>query len=164
MQALTFINTIGLIVLISFLLFKSFFVSEKIAYVDTDKLFDGFYMTKELKKIGEKEFNAKKIILDSLYSKLQSNTISEAEKKQIMPQFVQEKQELEQFNQSFAEQESLKIWSRIHNYIDTYSKETSYKLIISGSQNKQTILYVDDKVDITNELLIYINNKYEGVK
>ncbi|MFM9988251.1 OmpH family outer membrane protein [Flavobacterium sp.] len=162
-QILTFIHSIGLIALVCFLIFRSFFASEEIVYVDNIKLFDGFYMTKEMKKIGEKEFNARKTILDSLYSKLQSNSVSEIEKKQMMSQFVKGKEELEQFNQNFAGEESLKIWSRIHNYIDEYSKETNYKLII-GSQNKETILFASEKIDKTNELLAYINKKYEGIK
>jgi outer membrane protein len=162
-QILTFINSIGLIALVCFLIFRSFFAFEEIVYIDNIKLFDGFYMTKEMKKAGEKEFNTRKAILDSLYSKLQSNSVSEIEKKQLMPQFIQGKEELEQFNQRFAGEESLKIWSRIHSYVDEYSKETNYKLII-GSPNKESVLFADEKVDKTNELLAYINKKYEGIK
>ena len=162
-QILTFTNSIGLILLVFFLIFRSFFAFEEIVYIDNAKLFDGFNMTKEMKKVGEKEFNARKVILDSLYSKLQSNLVSDLEKKQLMPHFVEGKEELEQFNQRFAGEESLKIWSRIHDYINEYSKETNYKLII-GSQNKESVLFASEKVDKTNELLAYINKKYEGIK
>ncbi|EOG6896212.1 OmpH family outer membrane protein [Flavobacterium psychrophilum] len=160
---LPFINSIAIALLLCAFLFNHFFNSEKIVYVDNMKLFDGFNMTKEMKKVGEKEFNTRKALLDSLYSKLQTNSVSEIEKKQLMPQFIQGKEELEQFNQRFAGEESLKIWSRIHGYVDEYSKETNYKLII-GSPNKESVLFADEKVDKTNELLAYINKKYEGIK
>jgi outer membrane protein len=120
-------------------------------------------MTKEMKRIGEKEFNARKLSLDSIYLKLQSQTISEENKKIIMQQFIQRKEALEQFNQNFASQESLKIWSRIHDYVDEYSKEKGYQLIV-GSENKRTILFADESIDITNELLLYLNKKYEGLE
>lgn len=160
---LSIINSIVILLSLNVLAFCYFFNSEKIVYVDNVKLFDGFYMTREMKQVGEKEFKERKKILDSLYAKLQSNSISEAEKKHLMPQFIQRKEELENFNQKFAGEESLKIWSRIHSYIDNYSKEANYKLII-GSQNKESILFADKEVDKTNELLAYINKKYEGIK
>jgi outer membrane protein len=127
------------------------------------KLFDGFNMTKEMKKVGEKEFNARKRILDSLYSKLQLPSIPESQKKAMMTQFVQGKQELEQFNQSFAAAEVTKIWSRIHDYTKDFSKENNYQLVVA-SDTKNTILFASESIDVTNDLLSYINKKYEGIK
>ncbi|WP_317133531.1 OmpH family outer membrane protein [Flavobacterium humi] len=149
--------------MLCFLVFQYFSHSEKIVYVDNAKLFEGFYMTKEMKKIGEKEFNARKTILDSLYSKLQSGNIADAERKSLMQHFIQGKEELEMFNQNFSAQESSKIWSRIQGYVDDFSKEKNYDLII-GSENKQAVLYASERTDITNELLGYINKKYEGAQ
>ena len=120
-------------------------------------------MTKEMKRIGEKEFNTRKLSLDSLYSKLQSQTISEGDKKIVMQNFIKGKEELEQFNQNFASEESSKIWTRIHGYVNEFSKEKKYQLVI-GSENKRTVLFADESIDVTNELLIYINKKYEGFK
>ncbi len=160
---LLYLNLIGLLLIVSFLIYSTFQTSEKIVYVDNVKLFDGFYMTKEMKRIGEKEFNSKKSIVDTLYAKLQSALISEAQKKQLMPQFVQSKQALEQFNQGFATIEVPKIWSRINGYASEFAKQNNYKLII-GSDNKQTILFADEKIEVTQNLLTYINKKYEGFK
>jgi outer membrane protein len=162
LKKLPIINFIAIILLAAFFVFNHFFNSDKVVYVDNTKLFDGFNMTKEMKKVGEKEFNVKKTILDSLYSKLQSSNVSELEKKQLMPQFVKNKEELEQFNQNFAGVETLKIWSRINDYAKDYAEQKNFQLIIS-SQNKQSVIYASDKVDKTNELLSYINKKYEGI-
>ncbi|MGH2665716.1 OmpH family outer membrane protein [Flavobacterium sp.] len=120
-------------------------------------------MTKEMKKIGEKEIGARKLFLDSLYTKLQSGAISESEKKDLMQTFIQGKEELQSFNQNFAAEQTSKIWSRIHGYVNDFSKEQNYKLII-GSQDGQSVLYADQDLDVTEELLQYINKKYEGVK
>ena len=51
------VNTLLISVLAIFLLFYFFKSNKEIVYVDTVKLFDGFVMTKEMKRVGEKEFN-----------------------------------------------------------------------------------------------------------
>jgi outer membrane protein len=160
---LAVINVVLIGLLVVFFAFKALEPSKKIVYVDNVKLFDGFIMTKEMKRVGEKEFNSRKKSLEVLYSKLQSQKISEDEKKILMQQFVQGKEELEQLNQSFAIEETSKIWSRIQCYTTEFSQENKYQLVI-GSQNKQSVLFADEDIDVTNELLIYINKKYEGFK
>jgi outer membrane protein len=119
-------------------------------------------MTIEMKRNGQKEFTLRKSHIDSLYSKVQSSAISNDEKKIVMQQFIQAKEELERFNQNFASEESDKIWSRIKSYSLEFAKENQYELII-GSENKTNILFADEDIDITNELLTYINKKYEGL-
>lgn len=156
-------NILGIITLSLFIIFTYLNTSPKIVYVDNIKLFDNFNMTKELKKSGEKEFNLKKATVDSLYATLQSPEISSSEKKLVMQQFVRQKEELEQFNQYFAAEQSSKIWTRIKSYSSEFSKENKYKLII-GSENKSTVLFADENIDVTNDLLTYINKKYEGLK
>jgi outer membrane protein len=161
--ALTASITLLISILLSLLYFSYSNFSSKIVYVDNVKIFENFNMTKELKKVGEKEFNLKKIKVDSLYAKLQSLKISPSEKKMVMQQFVQQKDELEQFNQYFAAEQSSKIWARIKSYSSEFSKENKYQLII-GSENKTNVLFADEDIDVTNNLLMYINKKYEGLK
>lgn len=146
--------------LIGFTFVKS---SSKIVYVDTVKLFDGFIMTKELKRNGEREFNTRKAMLDSIYSKLQSSSVSQSEKEMLTGQLLQGKEEFDHFNQTFGSNETFRIWSRIRSYTEDFSKENNYKLII-GSENKTTVLYGDENSNITKQLLIYINRKYEGLE
>ncbi|WP_317047379.1 OmpH family outer membrane protein [Flavobacterium hydrophilum] len=161
-SVLLFSNILTITILLFFILFN-YNNSPKIVYVDNIKLFDNFNMTKELKNSGEKEFNLKKMAVDSLYTKLQSPEISPSQKKLVMQQFVQQKEELEQFNQYFAAEQSSKIWARIKSYASEFSKENKYQLII-GSENKINVLFADEKIDVTNDLLTYINKKYEGLK
>ncbi|WP_158626849.1 OmpH family outer membrane protein [Flavobacterium sp. GT3R68] len=156
------VNSILICLLIAIFVFN-ILGSNKIVYVDNIKLFDGFNMTKEMKRVGEKEFNARKSVLDTLYFKLQSPAISETDKKVMMQQFIQGKEELEQFNQNFGGEETSKIWARIHSYSEEFSKTNNYDLVI-GSENKRSVLFADGDVDVTNELLTYINKKYEGLK
>ncbi|MFH6988800.1 OmpH family outer membrane protein [Flavobacterium collinsii] len=156
-------NSLLIFALIFYVIFTHFTSRIKIVYVSNVELFDGFAMTKELKRTGEKEFNTRKTALDNLYARIQSKSITDSEKESLMKEFIKAKEELEQFNQVFASNESQKIWSRIHNYTEDFSKENGYQLII-GSDNKTNVLYADEKITITKELLTYINKRYEGLR
>lgn len=159
---LTLINLILVILLTAFILYKFSNSSEKIVYVDNNKLFEEFRMTKEMKMIGEKEFNKKKANLDSLYLEIQREDLSKETKEVMMKEFVSKREEFDQFNQVFAIEESEKIWSRITSYSKDFSKENNYKIII-GSSDKRNILFADDSLDVTKQLLAYINKKYSGL-
>ncbi|MCV9932954.1 hypothetical protein OIU80_11745 [Flavobacterium sp. LS1R47] len=116
----------------------------KIVTVTTEILFDNFIMTKELKRVEEKEFNTREIRLNSLCTALQFHSISEQSRQILMERFILEKEELAQFNPSFIASESSKNWSRIQNYTEEFSKENRYQLII-GSENRIPVLYVQMK-------------------
>lgn len=160
-QILTLINSILLVVLSVVCLINYLNPSKDIIYVDNVKLFDEFQMTKEMKSIGEKEYSSKKNELDTLYSKLQGN-LEQSEKEFLTKQFIEKREAFDQFNQIFALEESDKIWTRINSYTKEFSKENNYKIII-GSENKRDVLFADETVDVTNELLKYINKKYAGL-
>lgn len=125
------------------------------------KLFDGFNMTKEMKKIGEKQFLSQKSQLDSLLLKVQKS--NPTDQQLLMKQYVFEKENLTKVTQEYAYTESQKIWKRLESYIQDFSEENNYSLIL-GSENKQNVLYSSEDVDVTNELITYVNSKYEGSK
>jgi outer membrane protein len=119
-------------------------------------------MTKEMKTLGEKEFNTRKIALETMYSSIQSPSVSALQKKELMRQLIQEKQDLEKFNQTFASEQTEKIWERIRSYTSEFSKDKNYQIIIV-SDNKQVVLYADEEIDVTSDLLIYLNKRYDGI-
>ncbi|MES2812061.1 MAG: OmpH family outer membrane protein [Bacteroidota bacterium] len=155
------ISILLLIVNTSYILYQEFISEPDVVYVDNIQLFDGFNMTKEMKRIGEGQFNTQKSKIDSLYIKIQKS--NPAEQQILMKKYVGLKENLEQFNQQFAYEETQKIWKRLHSYVDEFSAEKKYKLII-GSEKKQDVLYAEPNVNITNELINYVNSKYEGAK
>lgn len=156
------INTVVLVFLLLFVCYTFFSKSDSVYYVDNVKLFDGFRMTKEMKKEGEKQFNSKKATLDSLYLEIQREDLSGQTKEILMQEFVAKREEFDSFNKVFAQEESNKIWTRINSYTQQFSKDKNYKLII-GSSNQGDVLYADKSIDVTAELLQYVNKKYEGL-
>lgn len=159
---LTLINSLLIVLLTIFILYKFLDSSEKIVYVDNNTLFEEFRMTKEMRKIGEKEFNIKKATIDTLYLEIQREDLSKETKESMMQEFISKREEFDQFNQSFAMTQSDKIWSRISSYSKEFSKENNYKIIV-GSNDKRSVLFADESIDITKQLLAYINKKYAGL-
>lgn len=149
---------IGLTIILIFNLFNN----KEIVYVDNQRLFDGFAMTKEMKVIGEREYNLRKTEIDSLYSMLQYVEENE-EREFLMKEFISKRESFEQFNEEFGYTESEKIWSRIKSYTKEFTNNREYKFIIT-CENSRNVLYADPELDITDELLLFINSKYEGNK
>ncbi|MNK30914.1 Outer membrane protein (OmpH-like) [compost metagenome] len=134
----------------------------EIVFVDNIQVFERFQMSIDMKKIGENELNLRKKTVDSLY-KLLNNPAYTQVKDNIMKEFIFEKENLENFTGKFAEEESLKIWTRINAYTKEFSNEKGYKIVL-GKQANENILYGSVEKDISNELIEYMNNKYEGNK
>lgn len=153
-------NAIAVLLIIAYLAFNP---KKEIAVINSQQLFDGFAMTKEMRANGEKEYQARKIILDSIYAKMELPQTPDAEKRALMDQLARGKEMLDEFSQSYSAELTTKIWERIHNYAREYAKEHHQEIII-GIDNKATVLYADPSKDITNALTQYINKKYEGLK
>jgi outer membrane protein len=47
-------------------------------------------------------------------------------------------------------------------YINDYGKKNNYDLIL-GADGSGTLMYSKAKYDISEEIIIFINNKYKGV-
>lgn len=156
---ITILTSVVLSVVLCFFIFSN--SSSDVVYVDNEILFEQFKMTKELKKEGEKTLLLQKKKIDSLQI-LVATDLTEAEKEDIVRKIIEARQQLEFFEQNFVETNSEKIWERIHIYTKEFVKEHDYQLII-GSQYKSDILYSSKELDITQLMLDFINNKYEGL-
>ncbi len=151
-----------LIIFLGFLFFKKEKQSENYAVIDKERIFNEFKMTKEIKNQINILNNELKIKYDSLsyvYSTVQNIHIKiDAEQKLKLLS-----DEIERINGTYREQEVLKIWKRIRSYSKDYSKNNKYKLIL-GFENNGDVVYHEETKDITNELLHYINKRYEGIQ
>lgn len=160
-DSLLYISLLVSVLTFFLVVFQSCFSKPDVVYVDNVQLFEGFNMTKEMKKIGENQFNLQKSKIDSLYSKIQNSP--SADKQILMKEYIGLKENLQQFNQQFAYEETQKIWKRLNSYINEFSSQKKYKLII-GSEKKEDVLYSDEELNITKELINFVNSKYEGAK
>ncbi|SEK30267.1 periplasmic chaperone for outer membrane proteins Skp [Aquimarina amphilecti] len=154
---------IALLTLLSIHFFNKSKVESKITYIDNVKLFNGFNMSKDLGRINNEKIEKQKKILDSLYTIYSIFTKeSNLEKaKEIENSLRKEDQELRKINDHFSKEVSQQVWNRLNQYIEEYGESNKYEIIL-GTQGNGNIMFAQDGIDITEEVLEYVNNKYEG--
>jgi outer membrane protein len=135
---------------------KKEFSSPEIAFVDIGKLTDGYKFKKDLEKGSSQNLYRIKYVLDSLEMvKKATGPNPELDGKIAKVQdafqryYVQTNQEITQ-----------KIWDRLNPLMEQYGKEKGMQLLI-GANGAGTVLYGSATTDVTEDVLRYINTKYE---
>lgn len=163
-----------IMLLITSFLFSAFYIkkSEKIAYLKNTELYNNFELKKELEQKLLVVQNARKSILDSLmlqlkitsqqvdYNKGKDQSEVQLFQRQKQSFLIKEK-EFDEDNKRLAEQYSQQIWKQINQYISDYGKENGYAFIY-GASGDGSIMFAEDRYDITKDFTEYINNKYKG--
>jgi outer membrane protein len=131
--------------------------NKDVAYVDIYKVHQEF----ELQKVYS---NSLKIYKDSAINSIDSYILSTN---------LYNPANLEDIKRSYFEQiqknltartDSLNaiIWKRLNPLIQEYGKENKYKMIF-GANGTGNLLYSDSSLDISNNLINYVNKKYNGL-
>lgn len=149
----------------------------KTAYVDTSVLMKEYTEAKDLQekykaKSEEKgrqlqaEINRFKQEASSFQSQAQANGQEWAQKKGT--ELARREQQLAQAEQALAMQlqreasvEMDSLVSGVKKFIKSYGKEKGYTYIY-GTGEPATILYAEDKLDITKEIVKLLNEKYKS--
>jgi outer membrane protein len=146
---------------------------KKLAYVDLTVVFSKFDYKKELEKKMLKVTETRKTIMDSLEfdlklmaKQLESNKNPDKEKVVLFQvkreDFFKKKQEYAEDNSQMAKQYDEQIFKQLNQYIKEYGKMKSYSIIF-GTDGTGTLMYGEEKIDVTNEATEFINNKYKGL-
>ncbi|MBQ4822483.1 OmpH family outer membrane protein [Aquimarina sp. MMG016] len=152
---------IALTVLLS--LYLSSFSNSNIVYVDNVELFNGFNMSKDLGKINKDKITKQKKKLDSLYTiySILKEQKNEEKSTELETQLRSEDQELRKMNEYFSKDLSQKVWNRLNQYIKEYGEANEYKIVL-GTQGNGNVMFAEEGINITEDILIYANHKYEG--
>lgn len=171
---ITILVIIGIIVS-SFSLWKTILIEkeiEKSAYVDLKIIFDGFEMKKELEIKLKKDLSHKQNELDSLLFQLQglNNKLSSTENKnqeevlkfqQLQNYYIQQKNAVEEYTYSKTQQFDSQILEQMTQYVKDFGTKNNYHYIY-GLNSNGNIMYAQEHKDITEEVLKFINDKYQG--
>ena len=145
--------------------------SEKLAYVDTAKLLNGYHGMKVARASFEKkaaEWNAN---VDTLTQEIQQmimvhekelSTMSDREKKLSEELLRTKQQQLVQYQQAIrqkAQEEDSRmtqtVLDDVNAYITEYGKKQGYSIIMATTNGN--IVYAEDVLDITDEVLEGLN-------
>lgn len=136
-----------------FIFHSSSVKSEKQGYVVNSVLFEGFNGTKHLKTQLRDLNTSNKEKLDSMVLQhgFESNAIAFRE---ILSDMERQEEEL---SVKYTED----IWKRLNLYIAEFAKEKDFQIIF-GATGSGSLMYASPSMDITDEILEYVNAKYDG--
>ena len=170
-----------LILLISVIALTSC-TQQKNAYVDTSVLMKEYHVMKSYQEKMSKQDQAFKAKYESLNADFQKEYLAFEEKakkerfsqkkyEQAIAGFRQKGSQLQQMQQaeSYKQQQEnqvalTEIVDAVEAFVKDYGKKNGYTFIFGTNENTGTVLYAEDKLDITDTVLEALNNKKEEVK
>lgn len=154
--------------------------TEKIVYVNADTLLEKYEYFKDVRARLEDKAKKAQADLQSRSTAFQREvadyqqkaaTMSAADRQSTEERLARKQDELARHNQnastSFAQEEAAeneKLYSRITDYLKKHAKENGYKMVLSYSTANPAVLYADESLEITNELLQALNTVYKNEK
>jgi outer membrane protein len=159
------------IALTCIVLFNNQNVEERTAYIEVAKVYDAFKMKKELENKFTNVEQFRKTILDSLELELQlmATSYEQDHSEEIRSSYLMKKQEylgkkkqFDEDNAAVSQQYTTQILQQMNEYVTEYGKEHGYKYIF-GAEGSGSLMYASDSENITDEITIYVNEKYSGV-
>lgn len=164
LNRLSIVNTtlIGLIIVVALINYLQSNNQEDIAYINNIQLFNSFNMTKDIKTLEEAKINAQGKELDSLYALLQSKKDKESVSlKNIQQQIAYKSKSFQELQDDYTHNLSKNVWNRLHIYIKEYAQAHNLKIIL-GTSGNGNVMFAEEAIDITNQILEFSNKKYEG--
>ena len=135
--------------------------NKQYAFVDVIQLTQSYKLKTDLDKQAQKQLQSGKNTVDSLQFHANMADLGSSNGQAIKQQYLQAsyryQQEIAQVDKSISEQ----VWARMNPLINEFSKERHLKLLV-GATGTGTLLYGDSTLDMTNQLIEYINKKYEN--
>ncbi len=145
-------------------------------YVNGDSLLENYEYFKNAKKQfeaktvrTEKEIEAKRSVLELEFTNYQkmASSMSAEQRARTEESLMRKEQELRLYSENAAnklQEEQSKfneeLFDRVSKYLKEHSKEKSYKVVFNFTKGAG-ILYADDSLNITNEILEGLNREYK---
>lgn len=144
--------------------------SAKINYVNTAEVFEKFNLKMELTKEYEKITLQKDEILNGMYMELEkiNAAISSEEDKALIADYtskrnvyLEKKKEFETQNSILLNKYDAQVYAQLNQYVQEYGKKHDLDAII-GANGQGNLMYGKESINITGEVITYINNRYNG--
>lgn len=153
---------------------------DQIVYVNSDSLLTKYEYFKDLKakldsktKSAQADMGAKTQAFQREVAQYQQNqnTLPADQRAATEQRLARKQQELQAYqqnagsalqNEQAVEQE--KLYDKVADYLKTYSKNKGYKMVLTYSKGNSAILFADDSLDITSEVITGLNAAYKSDK
>lgn len=150
---------------------------EKIVYVNSDSLLSKYQYFKDLKvkiegkaKTAQTDMASKGQAFQREVADYQAkqNTLPADQRAATEERLARKQQELQAYQQNASaalqnEQnaENVKLYDKIADYLKEYSKKKGYKLVLTYSKGNSAILFADESLDVTSEVIVGLNEAYK---
>ncbi|PST82292.1 outer membrane chaperone Skp [Pedobacter yulinensis] len=154
--------------------------SDKIVFVNSDSLLNKYDFYKDLKtKFDSKSKNAQSDLTakgqafqrEVAQYQQQAQSLSADQRKATEERLARKQQELQAYQQNAGAafqneqaQENEKLYDRVADYLKKYAKEKGYKMVMSYTRGNGTILFADESLDVTSEVIKGLNEDYKSRK
>ncbi|WP_421940745.1 OmpH family outer membrane protein [Pedobacter sp.] len=150
--------------------------NDKIVFVNQDSLLNKYEYYKDLKvkfegktKSAQSDMQAKGQAFQREVAQYQQNagTLSADQRKETEERLARKQQELQTYQQNAGgalqnEQavETEKLYDKVAGYLKTYAKEKGYKMVLTYSKGNSAILFADESLDVTSDVIKGLNAEY----
>jgi len=154
--------------------------AEKIVYVNVDTLLEKYEYFKDIRTKLEEKAKKAQADLQSRSNAFQREvadyqqkapTMSASDRQSTEERLARKQDELARHNQnastSFAQEEAAeneKLYGRITEYLSKHAKENGFKFVLTYSAASPGVLYADESLEITDEVLSALNAAYAKEK
>jgi outer membrane protein len=147
---------------------------QRIAYMDVTRVFNEFNLKKELQKKYIDQMSGQKKMIDSLGFLVQrmgvdlenTSTPDSVKMNRFLlkrKQYMTMVREYDDQDKKLNNQYDGQILAQMNEYIKEYGEENGFDLIL-GSMGNGNIMQGSQRMDVTTEVVKFINKKYEGIK
>ncbi len=153
------------------------FTSQKIVYVDSSRLINGYQGMIDARKAYQEKAQVWQTNIDTLASEVQEaireyekeNGQLTAKERQLSQELIRTKQnQLRDYQQAMGDkaaqedgQMTGRVFEQINAYIKQYGAKKNYRIIIAATEYGN-VAYATEELDITNEILAGLNKEYAG--
>ena len=153
---------------------------ESIVYVNSDSLLENYTYFKDIRskmesksKKAQVDLTAKGNAFQKEVTEYQQNaqTMSADQRAATEQRLARKQQELATFNQNASSAlanesaaENEKLYEKVADYLKGYAKKKGYKLVLTYSKSNPTVLFADESLDVTKEVVAGLNDAYKSEK
>lgn len=153
---------------------------DQIVYVNSDSLLTKYEYFKDLKvkldgkaKVAQDDMAAKQQAFQREVAQYQQqqNTLPADQRAATEQRLARKQQELQSYQQNAGsalqgEQatEQEKLYNKVADYLKVYAKSKGFKMVLTYSKGNSAILFADESLDITSEVIKGLNDAYKSDK
>jgi len=133
----------------------------KVYYVDIRKVYDEFELKKELEGKLQSFISTSNTLLDSLELQAGRTDPGSPAFGSLQQLYAARNEQFSAQGEQLTAQYDEQVWAQLNQYMQQYASEKRCDFLLGGNGDG-SIMYAHPKKDITNEMITYVNGKYNG--